>query len=89
MAYRAKSIASLDHPAQSKPQHKALKILKRSGLMKQLDELIAKTTPRIAQEMGVMPAQARRMAQRWILEGVCEYIYMSTGDVIFIENDHD
>lgn len=87
MAYRAKSIASVDHKAQNRPQSKALKALKRSGLMERLDALAADMTEHVAREMCVDTARARRLARRWILEAVSEAVYMDTGDVIFIEND--
>lgn len=87
MAYRAKSLAFNDAPAQGKVQRRALKALKRSKLMERLDDLTADMTAHVAKEMCIDNARARRIARRWVLEAVAESVYMSAGDVVFIENE--
>jgi hypothetical protein len=85
VAYRAKSVDVVDHPAAHKVQRKALKALKRSKLQARLDDLVDTITPYVAQEMKLDPKAAQRQAKRWVLEVVAEAVYQSLGDVIFLE----
>jgi post-segregation antitoxin (ccd killing protein) len=86
MAFRAHSLCTVEHPAQNRVQRKAAKALKRSKLMERLTDLENDLTPFVAAQTGMDTQAARKQAKRWLLEAVAEYVYMSAGDVVFIEN---
>jgi hypothetical protein len=87
MAFRAKSLSFVEHPAQHRVQRAALGLLRRSKLQSRLDAMANHLTPFVMEQTGLDEKAARKRARRWTLEAVAEAVYMHDGDVIFVEND--
>lgn len=86
MAYRAKSINTIDHPAQNRIQHKAIKqIVEGQKLERRINELTDLMTPHVQAQMGLDERAARKQAKRWIVEAVADMVASYAGyDTLFI-----